>query len=52
LKNTLRFQSIGKIGMHSLSLDHRAYEISDRVNEGMFVADEVAGRPPVCDEWM
>jgi hypothetical protein len=46
-EDTLVFQSVFKGGMDGFALDAGVDEIGNGVDEGMLVADAMAGRPPV-----
>ena len=52
IEDALRFQSVGEIGLDSFASDEGINKVGDGVHEGMFVADDVARRPPVFDIWM
>jgi len=52
IEHALSFQSVGEIGMDSFASDNGIYKVGDGVHEGMFVADDVARRPPVFDVGM
>src|SRR5690349_5865265 len=49
IDNALRFQSIDKIRLGSSATNNRINKVGDDVNEGMFVTDNMAWRPPVLD---
>src|SRR2546423_6681783 len=52
IKNALRFQSVGEIRLGLSASNDGINKVGDGVNERMFVADNVARRPPVFDVGM
>ena len=52
IENALRFQSVGEIRLGSSASNDGINKVGDGMNEGMFVADDMARGPPVLDVGM
>lgn len=49
IENALRFQSVDEIRLGWFASNDGINKVGDGVSEGMFIADDVARRPPVFD---
>lgn len=47
IEHALRFHALFETRLHALSRRNSAHEIRDHVHERVFVADDMAGRPPI-----